>query len=204
MMIIIITIFINCNWVITRWQWLFYIYTNMKKRVIRKFKSGGLHERHVVAWDMALLLWVTREKQVFRTIVRPSRSAVRLFGLLNIHGLYGWLHHDRWIVGIRSLTNTSVTWQNTRVLRNNPWEPEILQLEFRVMQLRRMEACLRQRLEAAGSSREGTREKIQCGSFWYLSYLGPEQCSLAWVFLRNICQVTWGLEKKIREFNILR
>jgi len=41
-------IFINCNWVIIRWQCLFYKYTNMKK-VTRKFKSGGLHERHVVA-----------------------------------------------------------------------------------------------------------------------------------------------------------
>jgi len=32
-------IFINCNWVVTRWQWLFYMYTN-KKKVTRKFKSG--------------------------------------------------------------------------------------------------------------------------------------------------------------------
>jgi len=24
---IIIIIFINCNWVVTRWQWLFYMYT---------------------------------------------------------------------------------------------------------------------------------------------------------------------------------
>ena len=47
--IIIIIIIINCNWVITRWQWLFYMYTNMEKKVTRKFKSGGLHERHVVA-----------------------------------------------------------------------------------------------------------------------------------------------------------
>ena len=46
--IIVIIIFINCNWVFTRWQWLFYMYTNMKK-VTRKFKSGGLHEKHVVA-----------------------------------------------------------------------------------------------------------------------------------------------------------
>jgi hypothetical protein len=46
---IIIKIFITCNWVVTRWQWLFYMYTNMKKIVTRKFKSGGLHERHVVA-----------------------------------------------------------------------------------------------------------------------------------------------------------
>jgi len=28
--IIIIIIIINCNWVVTRWQWLFYMYTNMK------------------------------------------------------------------------------------------------------------------------------------------------------------------------------
>ena len=46
----------NCNWVITRWQWLYYMYTNMereKKKVTRKFKSGGLHERHVVAtWKL--------------------------------------------------------------------------------------------------------------------------------------------------------
>ena len=27
MMIIIIIIFTNCNWVVTRWQWLFYMYT---------------------------------------------------------------------------------------------------------------------------------------------------------------------------------
>jgi hypothetical protein len=27
-----VIIFINCNWVITRWQWLFYMYTNMKKK----------------------------------------------------------------------------------------------------------------------------------------------------------------------------
>ena len=51
-------IFINCNWVITRWQWLYYMYTNMerrrkKKKVTRKYKSGGLHERHVVAtWKL--------------------------------------------------------------------------------------------------------------------------------------------------------
>jgi len=45
-------IFINCNLVVTRWQWLFYMYTNMKK-VTRKFKSGGLHERHVVTtWKL--------------------------------------------------------------------------------------------------------------------------------------------------------
>jgi len=28
----IIIIIINCNWVFTRWQWLFYMHTNMKKK----------------------------------------------------------------------------------------------------------------------------------------------------------------------------
>jgi len=43
----------NCNWVVTRWQWLFYMYTNIKKKVTRKFKSGGLHERDVAAtWKL--------------------------------------------------------------------------------------------------------------------------------------------------------
>jgi len=50
--IIKIIIIINCNWVVTRWQWFFYMYTNIKK-VTRKFKSGGLHEKHVVAtWKL--------------------------------------------------------------------------------------------------------------------------------------------------------
>jgi len=49
---IIIIIFINCSWVVTLWQWLFYMYTNIKK-VTRKFKSGGLHEKHVVVtWKL--------------------------------------------------------------------------------------------------------------------------------------------------------
>ena len=30
--IIIIIIFINCNWVITQWQWLYYMYTNMERK----------------------------------------------------------------------------------------------------------------------------------------------------------------------------
>jgi len=29
---VIIIIFINCNLVVTRWQWLFYMYTNMEKK----------------------------------------------------------------------------------------------------------------------------------------------------------------------------
>jgi len=31
-----IIIYINCNWVVTRWQWLFYMYTNMKKKERKK------------------------------------------------------------------------------------------------------------------------------------------------------------------------
>ena len=57
--IIIIIIIINCNWVITRWQCLLYMSANMKmvrtnmKMVNTKFKTGGLHEKHVVAtWNL--------------------------------------------------------------------------------------------------------------------------------------------------------
>jgi len=53
--IIIIIIIINCNWIVTRWQWLFCMYTNMKKKkkVTRKFKSGGLREKHIAAtWKL--------------------------------------------------------------------------------------------------------------------------------------------------------
>ena len=49
---IIIIIIINCKWFFTRWQWLFYIIQNMKF-VTNIFKSGGLHEKHVVAtWNL--------------------------------------------------------------------------------------------------------------------------------------------------------
>jgi hypothetical protein len=51
--IIIIIVIINCNLVITRWQWLFHMYTNMEIKVAREIKSGGLHERHVVGtWKL--------------------------------------------------------------------------------------------------------------------------------------------------------
>jgi len=50
--IIIIIIFIYCNRVVARWQWLFACVQNMKM-VTNKFKSGGLHEKHVVAtWNL--------------------------------------------------------------------------------------------------------------------------------------------------------
>ena len=50
--VIIIIIFINCNWVVTRWQWFFTCIQNTKL-VTTKFKSGGLHEKHVVVtWNL--------------------------------------------------------------------------------------------------------------------------------------------------------
>jgi len=73
-------IFINCSWVVTRCQWLFYMYTNMKKKVTRKFKRGGLHERHVVAtWKLGNHLSIrlqtqgNQEKPVWRwPVAGPS------------------------------------------------------------------------------------------------------------------------------------
>ena len=46
-----IYLFIYCNWVVARWKWLFTCKQNTKL-FINKFKSGGLHEKHVVAtWN---------------------------------------------------------------------------------------------------------------------------------------------------------
>ena len=39
--IIIVIIFINCSWVVTRWQWLFYMYTNMKKKKLGNLSREG-------------------------------------------------------------------------------------------------------------------------------------------------------------------
>ena len=48
----IIIIFIYCSWVVTRWQCYFTRIQNMKL-VTTAFKSGGLHEKHVVAtWNL--------------------------------------------------------------------------------------------------------------------------------------------------------
>ena len=50
--VVIIIIKINCNCVVTRLQWLFYMYTHCEM-ITNKFKSGGLHEKHVVAtWNL--------------------------------------------------------------------------------------------------------------------------------------------------------
>jgi len=45
---IFLIIFIYCNWVVTRWHGYFTCKQNMKL-VTTKFKSGGLHEKQVVA-----------------------------------------------------------------------------------------------------------------------------------------------------------
>ena len=85
MMVMIITIinnnniiiFINCNWVISRWQWLYYMYTNMgEKKVTRKFNSGGLHERHVVAtWNLGTIsAFACRHRETKKNLCRGGRS----------------------------------------------------------------------------------------------------------------------------------
>jgi len=38
----------NCKWAVTRWQWLLCMYIIMKQGS-KKFKLGGLHEKHAVA-----------------------------------------------------------------------------------------------------------------------------------------------------------
>jgi hypothetical protein len=40
-----IIIFINCSWVVTRWQWSIYIVW-YNRNGTTEFKSGGLHEKH--------------------------------------------------------------------------------------------------------------------------------------------------------------
>ena len=60
------------------------MYTNMKKELTRKFKSGGLHEKHVVAtWKLgnrlSIPLWTqgNQEKPVSRwPVAGPSRIPV--------------------------------------------------------------------------------------------------------------------------------
>ena len=50
--IIIVIVIINCNFVVTRWHGYFTCIQNMKS-VTTKFKSEGLHEKHVVAtWNL--------------------------------------------------------------------------------------------------------------------------------------------------------
>ena len=48
--IIIIIIFIYCNWVVTRWQWLFYIW-NIRLTVIPKSVAGVMSLRANDKWD---------------------------------------------------------------------------------------------------------------------------------------------------------
>ena len=71
--IIIIIIFINCNWVVTRWQWLFYMYT--RKEVTRKFKSGGLHEKHVRSSNFGTISeFACRHRETKKNLCRGGRS----------------------------------------------------------------------------------------------------------------------------------
>jgi hypothetical protein len=42
----------DCKWAVARWQWLLCTYINMKQGS-KKFKSGGLHEKHAIAtWSL--------------------------------------------------------------------------------------------------------------------------------------------------------
>jgi len=41
MMMMMMIIFINCNRVVTWWQWLFYVYTNMKKKSLGNLSQEG-------------------------------------------------------------------------------------------------------------------------------------------------------------------
>jgi len=78
---IIIIIIINCNWVITQWQWLFYMYTNWRGggKVTRKFKSGGLRERHVVAtWKLG-----EPSQHLLVDTGKPSKTCVKVAGHRN-------------------------------------------------------------------------------------------------------------------------
>ena len=75
MMIIII----NCNWVVTRGSGYFTCIQNMKL-IDTKFKSGGLHEKHLVAtWNLGNHLSIcfqtqeNQEKPVSRwSVAGPS------------------------------------------------------------------------------------------------------------------------------------
>ena len=72
----IIIIIINCSCVLTRWPWLFYMYTNTEKKVTREFKSGGLHERHVVATRKLgnHLAFACRHRESKKNLYRGGRS----------------------------------------------------------------------------------------------------------------------------------
>jgi hypothetical protein len=80
LIIIIIIMFINCIWVVTRWQWLFNMYTKHENWFATKFTSGGLHEKHVVAtWSLGNQLSIclttrgNQEKPVSRwSVAGPS------------------------------------------------------------------------------------------------------------------------------------
>jgi hypothetical protein len=57
---------INCNWVVTRGQWLFNTYTKHELSLLLNYTSGGLHEKHVVAtWNLGNHLSICLKTQGF-------------------------------------------------------------------------------------------------------------------------------------------
>jgi len=84
--IIIVIIIIYCNWFVTRWQWLVYMYTNMKL-FTTKFNSGGLHKKHVVTtWNFGCHL--SRRHTTFRTRRKfEIRNFIALVSVFVVQGL---------------------------------------------------------------------------------------------------------------------
>ena len=76
MMIIIIIIFICCSWLSPGGSGYFTCIQNMKL-VTNKFKSGGLHEKHVVAtWNVGnrLRAFAYRHRETEKNLCRGGRS----------------------------------------------------------------------------------------------------------------------------------
>ena len=73
--LLIIIIIINCNWVVTRWQCYFTCIQNANL-VTNKFKSEGLHEKHVVAaWNLGNHLSIAyRHRKTKKNLCRSGRS----------------------------------------------------------------------------------------------------------------------------------
>ena len=89
--IILIIIFIYCNWVFTRWQ-SFLTHIQELEAVLLKFTSGGIHEKHVVAtwtWEPSQHLFKDTGKprnktcvevagrRTFRTLTSSQQSGIK-------------------------------------------------------------------------------------------------------------------------------
>ena len=46
-------IFINCNWVVIRWQWLFYMYTKHENRLLLNLSREGYMRS--MQWQLGVL-----------------------------------------------------------------------------------------------------------------------------------------------------